>query len=143
VTLRLENWYAGYNLEDIHLLGLLYLAEHYGWPPAEETSRLTDREAGLLADALERAVPDLPDQETPAPELPALPLRVLEHAPGGWEIIEVDRAGAEKRSAAMRQREYLFAVFAGEDAKQWIREKFVPFCRAGGFTIDSGYRRIQ
>jgi hypothetical protein len=123
--------------EDIHLLGLLYLAEHYGWVPSEETSRLTDREAGLLADALERALSELPDQEGPVPELPPLPLRVLPGSPAGWEIIEVDRAGAEKRTAAMRQRDYLFAMFAGKDAKQWIREKFVPFCRADGFTIES------
>jgi hypothetical protein len=82
-----------------------------------EGQRVTDDDALALADALERALPDLPDENLLADK------EWVYRLPGGTELRGI-AAGVETS---------LIERLSG-DAKPRLRE-FIAFCRAGGFTI--------
>jgi hypothetical protein len=125
---------------------LLALAHIYGWQPAgtdqplmwqddADTGRwsggydhylgeqVRDEDAQALADALERALPDLPDV--------TMPDRVFE-----TEMEEIDREGQISISYYIIEPNTalnLFEVFGGQYKQELMA--FINFCRQGGFQI--------
>src|SRR5262249_52232156 len=77
--------------------------------------RVTAEDARALADALERALPDIPDHD-------AMPHKTFEHPsePG-------------VRLVALDPRASPYEWFSG-DKKRLVRQ-FIDFCRQGGFEI--------
>lgn len=111
--------------------GLLNLAEYYGWKRMgtvipddlnwdgsymmNDGQIVTTADAAGLANALERALPDVPeDIDNPIP----IPDSVVE---------------ALTRSRQRHSRKYLLLMFSGE-VKDSLRQ-FILFCRKGGFGI--------
>lgn len=86
---------------------------------SNECQWVTDEDAANIAQALERALEDIPDEDT---------VSVLAaNQPCGLE-------GAGVRSIETELEKHLTPLdwFSGEEGKQMIRE-FIAFCRVGGF----------
>ncbi len=115
---------------------LLQIAEEYGWEPAGTTvdphdeeemphgrwsggytsndaQTVTAEDARNLADALERALPDIPDEDVLAHLKNEM--GCIRMAPDPPDIDDLD-------------------WFCGPDSKEHIRQ-FIRFCRAGSFRI--------
>ncbi len=138
---------------------LLDVAKRYGWKPAGTRLRREDgsiddswargydssdfqwvstEDASALADALERALPDMPDHDAlehktvPIPEAQA---RLGPVAAVGDQDVEVavDVPDAGERGLPLDCEYNPFELFSGEN-KTHLR-KFIAFCRKGGFCI--------
>jgi hypothetical protein len=128
---------------------LLHLAQQYGWEPAgteaptwslneEEAGQpwadwsgsylcndyqmVTDADAGQLAAALERALPDIPDHA--AQTAPALATRVAAPFDVLVGLAGVQRCGEDITAPAL---------FSGPN-KAVVRD-FIHFCRESGFVV--------
>ncbi len=88
---------------------------------------VTDADAAHIADALERALDDIPDFNTSE--------KWVEYGPANQPTSPVTRAMVEAGLVASSPNESLTSLefFSGE-AKQHVRD-FIAFCRAGGFYI--------
>jgi len=88
---------------------------------------VTDEDAANIADALQRALDDIPDFDTDE--------KRVEYGPGELPTSQVERSFVEQGlvinvpNASLSPVEY----FSGE-AKQMVRD-FIRFCQAGGFRI--------
>ena len=88
---------------------------------------VTDEDASNIADALERALNDIPDFHTDEKQ--------LEYVPGDLPLNPLRRSLAEQGLEVTVPNSSLSPIeyFSGE-AKQMVRD-FIKFCRAGGFRI--------
>jgi len=131
--------YAAWNWQGWR--GILELANRYGWVPAgteppswdeggpwdgrpwsrtyfsNDGQRVTAEDAHALADALKRALPDMPDEDAVAHKM-----ETIACLPDGT-VLRAPKRGVELS---------LLESFAG--GQQRLRE-FIAFCRAGEFAI--------
>jgi len=111
------------------------LARQYGWEPTADWDSyilnayqtVDSEDAALLADALERALPDIPDFDTDE--------KLREYAPGDPPTDPVMQLLVEAVGAGIGPNDSLSPVefFSGE-AKEKVQD-FIAYCRAGAFTI--------
>lgn len=116
---------------------MLRLAETYGWKPLGLSNvedefgdilRVPKQDAAKLADALERAMDDIPNHDVINHGSPQ-DGRVTYSADGQTAIVE----GAWELIDEMRSRINVLEAFSG-DRKRTVRD-FITFCRCGEFMI--------
>lgn len=90
-----------------------YFGNSFQWVTAED--------AANIAQALERALEDIPDEDT----VSELAARLS---------FELEGAGVRSIDKELEKRISVLDWFSGEEGKQFLRE-FIAFCRVGGFRI--------